>query len=213
MRRGRAARTERSDGITAIGPGPVGGAFTPLTEPDIHRIHQAVLEVLETVGMGDPIPIVREHALAKGCWLDDDGRLRFPRALVEDHIAAATRDLHFCGRDPSLDLDLSGQRVHTFGGGDAVTVLDPGATRFRPSTLEDVYDVARLVDRMENIHGFARLVTATEFRDQLACDLAHDVACDHHEHAASGGGGRGRGHLAQHMSVEDAHATSNRRPR
>lgn len=171
MRRGRAVRSEHPAGLAAIGPGPVGGAFKPLGDAEIQRIHAAVLEVLETIGMADPIPIVREHALARGCWLDADGRLRFPRALVEDHIADAARDLHFCGRDPALDLDLSGQRVHTFGGGDAVTVLDPGAARFRPSTLLDVYDVARLVDRLPNIHGFARLVTATEFRDQLACDL------------------------------------------
>jgi len=46
-----------------------------------------VLDVLENIGVADPIPIVKEHALKKGCTIDDDGRLHFPRALVEDIIA------------------------------------------------------------------------------------------------------------------------------
>jgi trimethylamine--corrinoid protein Co-methyltransferase len=172
MRQGREARRQAGPGPTGILPGPSGGAYKPLTELQLQRIHHAVLEVLETIGMADPIPIVREHALAKGCWLDDGGRLHFPRALVEDMIAAASRNLVFHGRDPRHDLDLSGNRVHTFGGGDSVTVLDVGAARYRPSTLLDVYDVARLVDRMDNIHAYARLVVATELSEQLlACDL------------------------------------------
>ena len=172
MRRGRTAHAEMVQARPASAAGPTGGAYRPLTEAQIVRIHHAVLDVLETIGMADPIPIVREHALAKGCWLDDSGRLHFPRALVEDLVAGAARDLVFHGRDPRLDLDLSGQRVHTFGGGDAVTVLDVGAARFRPSKLLDVYDVARLIDRLDNIHAFARLVVATEYsEDQWGLDL------------------------------------------
>ncbi len=171
MRRGRRAHRKPGNSHPPIGPGLVGGAYRPLTDAQIARIHHAVLDVLESIGMADPIPIVQEHALKRGCWLDDDGRLHFPSALVEDMIAVAARDVHFCGRDPRFDLDLSGQRVHIFGGGDAVTVLDVGAARFRASTLLDVYDVARLVDRLDNIHAFARLVTATELPDGLASDL------------------------------------------
>ncbi len=37
--------------------------------------------------MGNPLPILRERAVARGCWIDDHGRLCFPRALVEDVIA------------------------------------------------------------------------------------------------------------------------------
>jgi len=127
--------------------------------------------VLETVGMADPIPVLRDCALAKGCRLDEHGRLRFPRALVEDVIAHAGRDLVFHGRDPRHDLELSRTRVYTYGGGEAITTLDVGARTYRPSTLKDVYDFARLVDRLENIPGLARLVVATEITDLRVCDI------------------------------------------
>jgi len=50
-------------------------------------------------------------------------------------------------------------------------MLDIGASKYRPSTLADVYDAARLVDRMDNIHAFSRLVVATEIADQPVCDI------------------------------------------
>jgi len=149
----------------------IGGRYQPLTAGEVKRVHGAVLEVLEQIGMGGPIPILRDKALAAGCWMDENDRLHFPRALVEDVIARAGREAVFYAHDPEFDLDLGGERVHTYGGGEAVTVLEPGGKDFRPSTLLDVYDFARLVDRMENIHAFSRLVVATELEDLRLCDI------------------------------------------
>ena len=128
--------------------------------------------MLENIGMGDPIPIVKEHALKRGCFMNEHDRLCFPRGLVEDVIANTPTDIQFLGRDPKHDLEIGGNRVHTYGGGEAVNMLDIGASKYRPSTLEDLYDAARLVDRMDNIHAFSRLVVPTEIVDQLACDIS-----------------------------------------
>jgi len=171
MRRGRQARRDNPPTQSALVPGPPGGAYRPLTDAGIQSVHQAVLDVLETIGMADPVPALTEHALRAGCWLDDTGRLCFPRALVEDVIAETGRDLVFHGRDPRHDLDLSNHRVYTYGGGEAVTVLDVGARKYRSSTLRDVYDLARLVDRLDNIHGYSRLVVATDLQGRLATDI------------------------------------------
>jgi trimethylamine--corrinoid protein Co-methyltransferase len=149
-----------------------GGRYRPLTAVDEKKIHQTILDVLENIGMGDPIPIVREHALKRGCFMNEHDRLCFPRGLVEDVIANTPKDIQFLGRDPKHDLEIGGQRVHTYGGGEAVNMLDPGASTYRPSTLADLYDAARLVDRMDNIHAFSRLVVPTEIEDQLACDIS-----------------------------------------
>ena len=89
---GRAARRElRAQGSSGevVGPGLKGGTFKPLGERDIQRIHQTALDVLENVGVGDPLPEMIETALPRGCWLSDEGRLCFPGALVEDVIATA----------------------------------------------------------------------------------------------------------------------------
>jgi len=148
-----------------------GGRYRPLTNSDEQQIHHTVLDVLENIGMADPIPVVRERALERGCFVNEAGRLCFPRALVEDVIAGAPKDVQLLGRDPRHDLEIGGLRVHTYGGGETVNMLDIGASTYRPSTLADLYDAARLTDRMANIHAFSRLVVATEIADQLSCDI------------------------------------------
>ena len=132
-----------------------------------------MLDVLENIGMADPIPVVLERSLERGCYLNEHDRLCFPRALVEDVIAKAPKVAHFKARDPQHDMQVGGQRVYTYGGGEAVNMLDVGASSYRPSTLLDLYDAARLTDRMKNIHAFSRLVVATEIEDQLTCCLLY----------------------------------------
>jgi trimethylamine--corrinoid protein Co-methyltransferase len=171
MRRGRKSRRLNPANSFAVKPGMPGGRYRPLTDSDQQKIHKTVLDVLENIGMGDPIPMVKACALNRGCFINEHGRLCFPRALVEDVIANAPRNIQLMGRDPKHDLELGGNRVHTYGGGEAVNMLDVGASTYRPSTLLDIYDAARLTDQMANIHAFSRLVVATEIEDQLSCDI------------------------------------------
>ncbi len=58
MRRGRKQRHDNSPPTSAVRPGMTGGRYKPLTEREIERIHQTALDVLENIGMGDPIPIL-----------------------------------------------------------------------------------------------------------------------------------------------------------
>ena len=171
MRKGRRSRQRKPEAASAVRPGMQGGRFRPLTQSDEKRIHETILDVLENIGMGDPIPIVKERALERGCTMNDHGRLCFPKALVEDVIANTPKDLQFLARNPRHDMEIGGHRVHTYGGGEAVNMLDIGASEYRPSTLADLYDAARLTDKMDNIHAFSRLVVATEIQDQLTCDI------------------------------------------
>jgi trimethylamine--corrinoid protein Co-methyltransferase len=168
---GHAARVAAPPAASAVRAGLEGGRYQPLTAADQARINDAVMHVLEHIGMGDPIPLLRERALERGCRINEYGRLCYPRALVEDVIANTPKTIHFLGRHPQHDLELGGRRVHCYGGGEAVNMLDIGASKYRPSTLADVYDAARLVDRMDNIHAFSRLVVATEIADQRVCDI------------------------------------------
>jgi|TARA_B100000959_G_scaffold78320_1_gene83126 trimethylamine--corrinoid protein Co-methyltransferase len=155
----------------AVEKGLLGGKYKPLSEHEIEQIHQTALDVLENIGMGSPIPQLQDVALENGCKMTDSGRLLFPRSLVEDVIARAGRDVIKYGRDPKHDLFLSDKKVHMYGGGEAVTMLDLGAKKYRPSTINDVYDLARLVDYLEHIHGFSRLIVATEFSSWFKADI------------------------------------------
>ena len=164
-----AQRQERS--ASSVSTSLQGGTYKPLSDRDIERVLQTALDVLEKVGMGNPLPILRERAVARGCWVDDHGRLCFPRALVEDVIAATPATFVTHGYSPDYDMEIGAGRVHFAPGGDAVTTLDVNGRSYRSSTLVDVYDFARLIDWLEHVHEFSEVVVATDIPDQRAANL------------------------------------------
>ena len=185
----RAARATHS-GDKVVRPGLMGGAYRPLSDRDILRIHQTALKVLENIGMADPIPILRERALEKGCWIDDEGRLHFPAALVEDVIAGVSRNAVFFGRDEKYDLELKDTSVHYDPGAEAVNTVDFDTGHYRPSTLVDLYDFARLVDSLEHVHAFSRVVVATDIEGWFDIDfnIAYASLAGTNKHVALGFG-------------------------
>ena len=135
-----------------------GGRYKPLSEGEVARIHGAVLDLLEQVGLGAPIPSCVELLTAAGCSLSEEGRLLFPRALVEDSIAAAGRRFVLHGQDPQHDTEPWRTRVYFGAAGAAVQTVDRLSGAYRDSTLEDLYDAARIVDALEHVHFFQRTV-------------------------------------------------------
>ncbi len=152
-------------------PGLSGGTYAPLSQCDMERIHETALDVLENIGVAGPIPRLREAALKRGCRISESGRLLFPRALVEDCIAGTPKTAHYLSRDGNRDLELSGHRVHFDPGGEAISTLEVGANTYRPSTLIDLYDFARLTDKLEHLDSFGKVVVPTEIADHRAHDI------------------------------------------
>lgn len=176
-RRRRRRRDDAAPAPRVVRPGIEGGRFKPLDEAEMARIHEAALTVLETVGLADAPAIVSDRVCARGGRIDDNGRLLFPRALIEDAVAGLRRDIVLHGRAPEHALELSGARVHFGSGGAAPSVVDLETGRYRPSTLRDLYDAARLVDALEHIHFFSRSLVARDMETPLALDVNTAYAC------------------------------------
>ena len=181
-RGGRAARqavraAPLSEDQRPVRPGMPGGWFLPLSDGDVNRIDEAVMELLETLGVADPIPSCIEAVTAAGGTLSPEGRLLFPRALVEDMVAKAARNITLHAQEPAHDMVLSGKNVHFGTAGAAVHMVDAETGEYRDSTLADLYDIARLVDRMDNIHFFQRPVTARDMDGGRALDINTLYAC------------------------------------
>ena len=174
---GRAARIAlRSEENKENKPAPIragfsGGQYKPLTDEEALKIHHTALDVLEQIGMGRATPRLIEMAKARGCWVNDRGRLCFPKPLMEEIIAGACKSFTLYARDPKHDLEISGSRVHFGTGGAAISVHDFKTGYYRPSTLADIYDFARLSDQLSNIHWFTRPVIATELPDPYELDI------------------------------------------
>lgn len=163
--------------LRPVRAGLPGGRYQPLSEEGIERIHQAVLDALETIGLADAPQSGIDYMTAAGAILGDDGRLRFPRALIEDTIASANRSITLYSRDGKNDLDLSGSNVHFGTAGAAVHVVDVEGRIYRDSTVKDLFDAARLTDKLDNIHFLQRPMVCRDIIDNREMDLNTIYAC------------------------------------
>ncbi len=161
-----------------VRPGLCGGRYHPLQMEELDRIHHAILDLLEQVGFSRSIPSCIAAITAAG-GIYEKGRLKLPRALVEDTIANAARNITLYGQKSSQDLYLSGSRVYFGTAGAAVHVVDDwkhdqaeaGQGKYRASTIQDLYDASRLVDRLDHLHFFQRCLVARDIEEPRAMDL------------------------------------------
>ena len=168
----RAARAAAlPDELRPVRAGLVGGSYRPLTDEGVARIHRASIDALETIGLADAPRSGIEAMTAFGAVMGDDGRLRFPRGVVEKALSLAARDITLHARDPRHDLDLSGARVHFGTAGAAVHVVDPETRTYRESTTRDLHEAALIVEALENVHFFQRPMVCRDIPDNYEMDL------------------------------------------
>jgi hypothetical protein len=79
-------------------------------------------------------------------------------------------------RDGKNNLDLTQQRVYLGTGGAAIKILDLETGEARLPTLKDLYQLARLVDVLDNIHFFLRPCIPTDI-SETAYDENSLFAC------------------------------------
>lgn len=171
---GRAARHAKRAAAPEIDPAPPGakgGAYKPLSESGVRAIHETALRLLEDVGLGEAPPSLVAAATARGARVKANGRLSLPPALVDWAIAQTPKRIAFPGRDPAHDFEIGGDRVYFGTGGAAVQTLDLDKGLYRPSTLSDLYDFARLIDGLKNVSWFTRCCVATDLPDNFDLDV------------------------------------------
>ncbi|MEP1963067.1 trimethylamine methyltransferase family protein [Tateyamaria sp.] len=179
---GRAARRAAraaplADHLRPIRAGMEGGTYNPLTTIQVEQIHTAALDALENIGLADAPQSGIDYLVNAGAILGDDGRIRFPRALVEDTIARANRSIVLHGRDPAHDLELSGSRVHYGTAGAAVHLVEPDGRNYRESTVQDLHDAARIADQLNNIHFLQRPMICRDIPNTIEMEYNSVFAC------------------------------------
>jgi trimethylamine--corrinoid protein Co-methyltransferase len=156
-----------------------GGQYRPLSDEQIETIHQASLSILEKTGftfesgLADTLDMLEKA----GTRIDRrNSRIYFPRDLVLEQAAKAPERVVLYSRDGKNDLDLTEDRVYLGTGGAAVKILDLETGKARPSTLMDLYDLGRLVNKLDNIHFFVRPCIPTDI-PETAYDVNVFYAC------------------------------------
>lgn len=143
-----------------------------LRNEDLEAIHASTLELMEEYGLqmhGEEALFILEGA---GCEVDRSrDRVRFPQNLVTDAIEACPEEFTLCGRDPKNDTLVGGKRVAFKNFGTGVKIIDPYTGEVRDSTKEDLGNVARFIDSMEEVNVFSIAVAA--------CDVNQEVKALH----------------------------------
>jgi trimethylamine--corrinoid protein Co-methyltransferase len=123
-----------------------------LSDDEVQVIHKATLEVIETTGVRFPstraLGIWQEH----GATVDWETMVvRAPGRLIEEALKKAPPTYSLAARDPSQDLALDGNHAFVGTDGCGIEVIDLGTNERRVSCLQDVADIARVGDFMDQV--------------------------------------------------------------
>ncbi len=134
-----------------------GGQYKPLSDQEIKKIHETVLRVFDEVGIQANLPEARNLFRNAGAKVDETtNTVKIPPGLVEELIGRAPSVITLYGRaeNGKLDCEIGGNKVYMGTGGTALNVQDPGSDDSRRASLEDIKNMARLVDVLDNIHFY-----------------------------------------------------------
>ena len=132
-----------------------GGSFKILTEDSVLKIHQTAMQVIEEVGFEVQSDMALELFEGAGAKVDREKHLvRLNEDKVKELIEGAPSEIRLCGQDEAHDIVLGGRRVYAGTGGTALYVYDPAVKQRRQASLEDLRCIARLVDKLDNVHFF-----------------------------------------------------------
>ena len=127
--------------------------YQPLTSSDIEHIHQATMQVLETVGFEVQEPEAFELFKKIATVSDHENRIiKIKESTVREIISTVPAQVTLYGRKDKQDVTLGADNVYYGTGGTALNILDYQPEALRPANLYDLIEIIRLVDRLKNIH-------------------------------------------------------------
>ena len=175
-RRNRRGRGDASAENSSVAQSPAqagieGGLFRPILPTDLPKLDKAIRHILSDIGMSEAPDIVIDTVVAGGGQLTSEGRLTYPETLLDRFLATFKREFTLHGQTPGHEIRMGGRRVHLGTGGAAPQVVDINTGRYRNSTLQDLYDAARLTDQLDNIHFFSRSLTARDMETERLLDI------------------------------------------
>ena len=121
-----------------------------LSDEQVRAIHNATLEILSQTGIDMRDPQGRELLLEAGAWESND-RIKIPENLVADAIDSTPSRIPMYDRLGNLTMPLELGKVFFGSGSDTTFTLDVETGKRRRTTAQDVEEIARLCDALENM--------------------------------------------------------------
>jgi trimethylamine--corrinoid protein Co-methyltransferase len=140
-----------------------------ILEPElIGRIVDEAKRVLAELGMEIRGPVLRQRLIDAGLPQRDDGRILFPRQIVEEAIRTAPESFVLYGREGEPRADIGGDRVHFIPGSSGLKILDHRTGEARQATSLDFAEYIRLGDGLANIPYLATAFSTADIEPQVS---------------------------------------------
>ena len=126
------------------------------TQEQVERVHDASLEILETVGLLVRNDKARSIFHKHGCKVDPETLIvKFPRTVVEKHRGMLQPTFTFHGRDPKYDRIIPRDGPIIVTGSSAPDIIDPITGQERRARSDDIARIAHLINELTAIDVFS----------------------------------------------------------
>ena len=127
-----------------------------LSQKEVKKVHEASLEILETIGILVRLEKARDIFAHHGCRVDSETWVvKIPRKIAETNIQAFVPKFHFHGRDPKFDRTLPKHRPVIVTASSAPNVVDPVTGQERRATSADIANIAFLINELPGYDVFS----------------------------------------------------------
>jgi trimethylamine--corrinoid protein Co-methyltransferase len=164
----------------------VGGKYHPLKEGEIKKILDASFTILSEIGVEVYSQLAFEAFQRRGAVCDASKKLvKLPKSMVEDAIDKAPKKIVLRGREEKHDIQCEGTNVHFGTAGTVLQIIDLETDEVRQTILQDVRDVVRLLDALENIHFIVIPPYPNELsQDEVDINRFHSAIMNSSKHIA-----------------------------
>lgn len=154
-----------------------GGRYRPLSDADCQQVIDSAFDILTRVGLSGAPSWLTLALQNTGARVREDGRILFPRLVIERAIRRACHQVTLPGFNINQGLEIGGGYVHIGTGGAAVQTLDARNNAYCESSLADLYRMMRILDQCEHVHYGVRPLVARDMPTPLDLDINTAFAC------------------------------------
>jgi trimethylamine--corrinoid protein Co-methyltransferase len=123
-----------------------------LSHDDVERIHSAVVEILEGIGVMMPHERALEILKESGAEIDSKNKIaRIPEHLVKEALNRAPKRYSLTARNPHFNIELGDGTPHFTNAYGAHYTIDLETGQRRSATLKDLEDFTRLSDYFQTV--------------------------------------------------------------
>jgi trimethylamine---corrinoid protein Co-methyltransferase len=146
-----------------------GLSMSVFTDAELDDIHFATLELLERTGVFVEDDEALDIFADGGCRVDRETRMvRIPPHVVEEAIRSSPAKIVLGARDPQNALVLEPGRVSFCNFDEGIMVNDLRTGEHREPLLQDVAEIARLVDALDHIDAYEPAGSPTDRPQETA---------------------------------------------